>query len=79
MSNADCGNLAPVRTTAAGFVFGNGCSGRALGPLDGRAVGTAVRYHVGIRHYVATSRYVLAACAGSNARAESIADAASRW
>jgi hypothetical protein len=33
-------------------------------------------YHVGIRHYVASDPYVLAACAGSAARAEQIADAA---
>jgi hypothetical protein len=34
------------------------------------------RYHVGIRHYVASDPYVLAACAGSSATAERIADAA---
>jgi len=33
-------------------------------------------YHVGIRHYVATNPYVLAACAGPAARAEQIADTA---
>jgi hypothetical protein len=34
------------------------------------------RYHVGIRHYVATNPYVLAACAGPIARAVHIADTA---
>jgi hypothetical protein len=34
------------------------------------------RYHVGIRHYVATDPYVVAACAGSVAKAEQVADTA---
>ena len=102
MSNANCGYLSPVRTTAAGFVLGDDCSGRPLGPLYGRAVGNAnstnlfaafelrppppgacwlmtrivTRYRVGIRHYVASDPYVLAACAGAAKKAETIADAA---
>jgi hypothetical protein len=41
MSNPDCGDLSPVRATAAGFILSDGCSGRPLGPLEGRTVGTA--------------------------------------
>jgi hypothetical protein len=33
-------------------------------------------YHVGIRHYVASDPFVLAACAGSSTRADTIASAA---
>jgi hypothetical protein len=40
MSETDCGFLSPVRSTADGFVL-SGCGGRPLGPLDGRAVGSA--------------------------------------
>jgi hypothetical protein len=39
MSNPECGNLTPVRTIAAGFVIGGGCSDRPLGRLVGRAIG----------------------------------------
>jgi hypothetical protein len=102
MSYTSCGDLFPVRTTAAGFVLTDGCGGRPLGPLYGRAIGNensaivfaafkvrpprpgacwlmtriVTHYHVGIRHYVASNPYVLAACAGPTARAQSIADAA---
>jgi hypothetical protein len=40
MSYTDCGvDPVPVRTTAAGFVLTQGCGGRPLGRLYGRAVG----------------------------------------
>ncbi len=102
MSNTLCGDLSPVRTTAAGFVLTEGCGGRPLGPLYGRVIGSqdstnvfaafelrpprpggcwlmtriVTHYHVGLRHYVASAPFVVAACAGSSARAETIASAA---
>ncbi len=40
ISNANCGNVSPVRTTATGFVLtAQGCTARPLGPLYGRAIG----------------------------------------
>ena len=101
MSTTDCGDLFPVRTTAAGFALAD-CGGRPLGSLYGRPVGNVnstnvfaafkirpprpgacwlmtrivTHYHVGMRHYVASDPYTVAACAGSVARAQRIADAA---
>jgi hypothetical protein len=39
MGSTQCGDLFPARTTAAGFVLADGCGGRPLGNLYGRAVG----------------------------------------
>jgi hypothetical protein len=39
MTYTNCGSLFTARTTASGFVLTDGCGGRPLGPLYGRAIG----------------------------------------
>jgi hypothetical protein len=46
LSNPECGDPFPVRTTAAGFVLADGSGGRPLGPLYGRAVGNATSTNI---------------------------------